>query len=162
MVAQYADEWNVWATPEIMAHKIEVLDQHCERLDRDPSTIQRSAVALLFLCDTEAQSAELRANELPRPSLIGTVAELQDQIKAFADLGVNEVIIPDFTLGEGDGKRTTSSTGSSMRLRVSFDSRRRVIHCRAKSDITRYRGSRPNERHMPCRRRAKRPAKRGH
>lgn len=100
MVAQYADEWNVWSTPEIMAHKISVLDEHCERLDRDPATIQRSAVALLFLCDTEAQSATLRANEMPRPSLIGTVSELQDQIAAFAELGVNEVIIPDFTLGD--------------------------------------------------------------
>ncbi len=100
MVAQYADECNVWSTPEIMAHKISVLDKHCERLDRDPSTIQRSAVALLFLCDTEAQSAALRANEMPRPSLIGTVSELHDQIAAFAALGVNEVIIPDFTLGE--------------------------------------------------------------
>ncbi len=103
MVAQYADEWNVWATPEIMAQKIGVLDAHCEALGRDPKEIQRSAVALLFLCESEEQSAGLRAREIPRPSLIGTPEEVAVQLGAFAEMGVDEVIIPDFNLGaEGD------------------------------------------------------------
>lgn len=100
MVAQYADEWNVWAVPETMAAKIKVLDQHCESVGRDPADIQRSAVALLFLCDTEEQAASLREREIGRPSLIGTVAQLQEQLQAFADMGVDEVIVPDFNLGE--------------------------------------------------------------
>jgi F420-dependent oxidoreductase-like protein len=104
MVAQYAEEWNVWSTPEIMAHKAKVLDEHCERLERDPATVQRSAVALLFLCDTEADAAARREAELPRPSLIGTPAQLQEQLAAFADLGVDEVIIPDFNLGRPERK----------------------------------------------------------
>lgn len=104
MVAQYADEWNVWADPEIMAHKSSVLDQHCEQQGRDPAEIQRSAVALLFLCDTEERAAELRARDLPRPSLIGTPAQLVDQIGAFAELGVGEVIVPDFNLGGGEAQ----------------------------------------------------------
>jgi alkanesulfonate monooxygenase SsuD/methylene tetrahydromethanopterin reductase-like flavin-dependent oxidoreductase (luciferase family) len=104
MVAQYAEEWNVWSTPEIMAHKAKVLDEHCERLERDPATVQRSAVALLFLCDTEADAAARREAELPRPSLIGTPAPLQEHLAAYADLGVDEVIIPDFNLGRPERK----------------------------------------------------------
>ncbi|MEM7274699.1 MAG: TIGR03560 family F420-dependent LLM class oxidoreductase [Actinomycetota bacterium] len=100
MVAQYADEWNVWSDPEIMANKAKVLDEHCERLGRDPADIQRSAVALLFLCETEEQSAKLRDRDIGRPCLIGTPSQLQEQLQAFADLGVDEVIIPDFNLGE--------------------------------------------------------------
>lgn len=100
MVAQYADEWNVWATPEIMAHKSQVLAQHCERIDRDPHEIERSAVALLFLCDNEAQADKLRGREIGRPSLVGTVSQLQDQLSEFAELGVGEVIVPDFNLGD--------------------------------------------------------------
>ena len=100
MVAQYADEWNVWADNEIMAAKSAVLDQHCERLGRDPSAIQRSAVALLFLCDDEASAAKLRDKGIGRPSLIGTPSQLQEQMAAFAAMGVDEVIIPDFNLGE--------------------------------------------------------------
>ncbi|MEM7338930.1 MAG: TIGR03560 family F420-dependent LLM class oxidoreductase [Actinomycetota bacterium] len=102
MVARYAEEWNVWATPEIMAQKSAVLDAACEAIDRDPASVQRSAVALLFLCDTEEQAAKLRERDIPRPSLIGTGPELAEQLAAFQASGVNEVIIPDFNLGAGD------------------------------------------------------------
>ncbi len=101
MVAQYAEEWNVWATPEIMAHKASVLDQHCETLGRDPREIQRSAAALLFLCEDEARADELRARGIERPSLIGTVDQLGEQVAAFAETGLDELIIPDFNLGTG-------------------------------------------------------------
>ncbi len=102
MVAQYADEWNVWSTPEIMAQKAAVLDAHCETLGRDPSEIQRSSVALLFLCETEAEAEKIKAKGIERPSLIGTPAQLQEQMAAYAEAGVNEVIIPDFTLPGGN------------------------------------------------------------
>ncbi len=104
MAAQYADEWNVWADNEIMAHKIAVLDQHCDQVGRDRSDVQRSAVALLFLCDSEDEAEEMRGRDIPRPSLIGTASQLQEQLAAFADMGVDEVIIPDFNLGEPDRK----------------------------------------------------------
>ncbi len=104
MVAQYADEWNVWGEPDLMAQKGAVLDQHCERLDRDPAAIERSAVALLFLTDSEADAAAIRERGLPRPSMVGTPAQLRDQMAAYAEAGVDEVIVPDFTLGEGAAK----------------------------------------------------------
>jgi F420-dependent oxidoreductase-like protein len=104
MVAQYADEWNVWADPEIMAHKSKVLDQHCERQGRDPGQIQRSAVALLFLCETEERADALRARSIERPSLIGTPAQLAEQVATFAEIGIDELIIPDFNLGGGPGQ----------------------------------------------------------
>jgi len=100
MTAQYAEEWNVWATPEIMAHKSQVLDSHCERLDRDPAEIQRSAAALLFLCGDEAEADKVRSSGIARPCMIGTVSQLQEQVSEFAELGVDEIIIPDFNLGE--------------------------------------------------------------
>ena len=104
LVAQYADEWNVWGTPEILAAKGKVLDEHCERLGRDPSTVRRTAVALLFLCDTEADAAKLRDRNIGRPTLIGTAPQLQERIQAYVDAGVDEVIVPDFTLGEPSAK----------------------------------------------------------
>ena len=101
MVAQYADEWNVWADNEIMAHKISVLDRHCEALGREPSAVQRSAVALLFLVDDEARADDLRSRDIGRPCLIGTPAQVASQLAAFAEMGVDEVIVPDFNLGDG-------------------------------------------------------------
>ncbi len=104
MVATYAEEWNVWSTPETMAQKAKVLERHCESIDRDPLDIKRSSVALLFLCETEEESAKLRAEQSGQASLVGTVSELQEQMQAYVDCGVDEVIIPDFTLGDGAKK----------------------------------------------------------
>lgn len=104
MVAEYADEWNVWSTPQIMADKAAVLAQHCERAGRDPATIERSAVALLFLCENEEQAAKLKETPIGRPSLIGTLGQLQDEIEKYQEAGATELIVPDFTLGSGSQK----------------------------------------------------------
>jgi probable F420-dependent oxidoreductase len=42
LVAQYADMWNGYGTPEEFAHKNAVLDRWCEKLDRDPAAIERT------------------------------------------------------------------------------------------------------------------------
>ena len=104
MVAQYAEEWNVWGAPDVLAAKGRVLDEHCERVGREPSTIARSAQALLFLCDSEAEADQRRARRIPRPTLIGTVDQLRDEVQAYVDAGVDELIVPDFNLGEPAAK----------------------------------------------------------
>ena len=108
MVATYAEEWNVWADTEIMAHKSQVLNEHCEAIDRDPASIRRTAVALLFLCDTDEAAQKLRDRQIPRPSLIGTPEQLVEQIATLASQGVNEVIVPDFNLGEESKRMETA------------------------------------------------------
>jgi probable F420-dependent oxidoreductase len=42
LVAEYADMWNGYGTPAEFAHKNAVLDRWCERLERDPTTIERT------------------------------------------------------------------------------------------------------------------------
>jgi F420-dependent oxidoreductase-like protein len=47
LVARYADACNLFASsPEEIAHKLEVLDRHCEAEGRDPTTIDRTILAL--------------------------------------------------------------------------------------------------------------------
>ena len=105
IAAKWAHEWNVWGTPETLAHKIGVLGEHCRALGRDPSTIRKSAQALLFMSDDEAWLEQMRARPMQMATMIGTPAELRDVVAAYADAGVDELIIPDFTLGAGDAKR---------------------------------------------------------
>ncbi|MGI9273003.1 MAG: TIGR03560 family F420-dependent LLM class oxidoreductase [Woeseiaceae bacterium] len=100
IVAKYADEWNVWGDVETLIHKMSILDQHCENEGRDPSDIERSAVALLFLTDDEARIKKLREMDLPMPAIIGNVSEVIETVAAYRDAGVNELMVPDFTLGE--------------------------------------------------------------
>ena len=105
IAAKWAQEWNVWGTPETLAHKIDVLTEHCRDLGRDPGTIRKSAQALLFMSDDAAWLEQIRSREMPMARMIGTPAELRDVVAAYAEAGVDELIIPDFTLGEGDVKR---------------------------------------------------------
>ncbi|MHB8578177.1 MAG: LLM class F420-dependent oxidoreductase, partial [Dehalococcoidia bacterium] len=41
IVAKYANEWNVWGTPETLRQKIAVLDQHCAAVGRPPAEVRR-------------------------------------------------------------------------------------------------------------------------
>ena len=107
IAAQYAHEWNVWGTPEIMAAKHQVLDRHCEQLDRDPTSIRRSAVALLFLNDDEAVLTKLRGMGIERPSIIGNLQEVQEIVGNYAEVGVDELVVPDFSFRSQSEKLET-------------------------------------------------------
>ncbi|MCY4468168.1 MAG: TIGR03560 family F420-dependent LLM class oxidoreductase [Thiotrichales bacterium] len=104
ITARYASEWNVWGTPEVMVHKQSVLDAHCSDLHRDPSEIQRSACTLLMM--TEDRDRLGRARASGRPVLGGSNDEIRQTVQAYIDAGVDEMIIPDFTLGSNARQRT--------------------------------------------------------
>ncbi len=97
ITAQYADEWNVWGNPERLKQKMAILDDHCEKLGRDPKEIQRSAVALLFVSDDKEFVKQVSEGEPARNA--GSVSELRDVIATYQEYGVDELIVPDFTLG---------------------------------------------------------------
>jgi F420-dependent oxidoreductase-like protein len=44
IVARHAQMWNCFGTPEVLRHKIERLTDHCERIGRDPATIEKSVL----------------------------------------------------------------------------------------------------------------------
>ena len=98
IAAKYADEWNVWGDVETLKQKGTILDQHCETIGRDPSEIERCAVALLFLSDNEEYLKRVRS-ATGMASIIGNVSEVRDTVAAYQEAGVEEIIIPDFTLG---------------------------------------------------------------
>lgn len=107
ITARHADEWNVWGTPEILEHKMAVLDGHCRDLGRDPATIRRSAVALLFMSDDQDHLARMRKTNIQQPHLIGTPDEIRERVEAYRAIGVDELIVPDFTLGPKPAKLET-------------------------------------------------------
>lgn len=104
IVARYADEWNTWGEVDRMKQKMEILDRHCEAVGRDPSDIQRSAAVQVYLSDDAQRVAEIRANPPAYASIAGTVEELREVVAAYADAGVDELIVPDFNLDPGAAK----------------------------------------------------------
>lgn len=107
ITAKYADAWNVWGTPDVLEHKMAILDRHCADVGRDPKSIKRTAVALLFLSEDQGFLERMRGAGIERPSLIGTAEEVRDQVARYEALGVDELIVPDFTMGSIAQKMAT-------------------------------------------------------
>lgn len=98
IAARHADEWNTWGTPDVLRHKVGVLERHCEEVGRDPAEIRRSAQALVYLSDDQDFLATVRGRESPMATIAGTPAELQEMVAAYGAAGVNELIVPDWNL----------------------------------------------------------------
>ena len=107
IAAQYADEWNAWTAPDVLAHKVKVLSSHCDDLGRDPAEIAVSTQALLFLSTDESWLAKNREQPSALPTIVGTPAEVSDIIGQYRDSGADELIIPDFTMGPMSSRKDT-------------------------------------------------------
>jgi F420-dependent oxidoreductase-like protein len=97
IAAKYANEWNVWGTPEVLARKGAILDQYCEEIGRDPKSIKHSTQGMLVLTDDSAAVERMKASG--RPVIGGDGPGVRAIIEQYAEAGVDEVIIPDFNLG---------------------------------------------------------------
>jgi F420-dependent oxidoreductase-like protein len=78
IVAQHAQMWNTFGTPEVFRHKIARIEDHCERVGRDPAAIEKSVlVAGTFALD-----------------------DARRQIDAYVAAGVTHII---FSISPADG-----------------------------------------------------------
>jgi F420-dependent oxidoreductase-like protein len=99
IAATHADEWNAWGTPEDFARRTPLLADHCAAVGRDPATVARSTQALVYLSNNEEWLARFRNDNSGASRLLGTPAEVVDQVAAYDAVGVDELIIPDWMMG---------------------------------------------------------------
>ncbi len=110
-VARYADEWNCdgYHSPEIYAHKLAVLERHCEAIGRDPATIRRSMLVHVLTGPDEAAIDRVRpaamelmgtpewsSREMVQAAeaegmLVGNAEQVVDKLGPLSELGVQEV-----------------------------------------------------------------------
>ena len=107
IAARYADEWNCWGEPEFMAAKVEVLAARCAEIDRDPAEIHVSTQALLMLSHDDDWLAKMRGRDFGQATIVGSPAEVIEAMVAYADAGVDEFIVSDFTFGPMNRKLET-------------------------------------------------------
>ncbi|HVE94946.1 MAG TPA: TIGR03560 family F420-dependent LLM class oxidoreductase [Acidimicrobiales bacterium] len=107
IAARYADEWNAWSTPEVLAHKVSVLRNHCESEGRDPAEIAVSTQALVFLSEDQTWLDEKRSADTGRAAVIGTPSEVVDILGRYSEAGADEFIVPDFTMGPMPRRKET-------------------------------------------------------
>jgi F420-dependent oxidoreductase-like protein len=85
LVAQYADATNVFGGPDQIAHKYEVLREHCAALGRDYDEIEKTTNQQLILEGIGVQQGAWGQ----RPE---SPARIVDRVGALADVGVQHVI----------------------------------------------------------------------
>ncbi|WP_433047135.1 TIGR03560 family F420-dependent LLM class oxidoreductase [Dactylosporangium sp. CS-033363] len=106
IVAKYADIWNTWGKPDVIAHKSGVLDEFCARQGRDPKAIDRTAQALVVV--------DGPLPELPAPVIGGSPAALGDVLSQYKSQGLDEFIVPDGLLGTGADRLKAMDTILSL------------------------------------------------
>ncbi len=98
IAARYADEWNFWSTPDVLAGKVRVLHDHCDALGRDPTELRVSTQALLFM-STDPAWVDGHRTTAPGRAIVGTPSEVSEIVGRYRDAGADELIVPDTTLG---------------------------------------------------------------
>ena len=101
IAARWADEWNMWGLPDLIAERSSALDLACERIGRDPTEIERSTQALLLPTDDHERARRFVERVAPRAAVAGPASVLEVAVAAWRDVGVTEVIVPDAPLGRG-------------------------------------------------------------
>ena len=101
LVARHADAWNMWGLPSTIAERGAVLDRRCEAIDRDPSQVHRSTQALVQLTDDPMAAERFVDSVAPRAAFGGTASQFARLCADWAAVGVDEVIVPDWFLGQG-------------------------------------------------------------
>ena len=94
IVAQYADMWNTWGRPDLIARKSAVLDDHCAAVGRDPKAVARTAQAMTVVNGPLPEG-------LPVPVIGGSPEQLRETMAEYEEIGLDELIVPDALLGKG-------------------------------------------------------------
>ena len=111
LTAGWAQEWNTWGDPAEVALRTDRFMAACEAVGRDPASMHRSAQAMVFYAPTAAARAALEPHVVADRSLVGGAQELIDQLAQYAEMGVDEFAIADFTLGKTpEARRETYET----------------------------------------------------
>ncbi|MDJ0959119.1 MAG: LLM class F420-dependent oxidoreductase [Acidimicrobiia bacterium] len=109
MVAQYGDACNVFGGPDQIRHLMGVLDQHCERLGRDPADIWRTRLGTVVVAPTmEVAKAGIGRrfgvgsfDDLPEDLQLQISAAMTfgdpdtvgEELQAFRDAGLDGIVL---------------------------------------------------------------------
>jgi alkanesulfonate monooxygenase SsuD/methylene tetrahydromethanopterin reductase-like flavin-dependent oxidoreductase (luciferase family) len=101
-VARLAQGWNVSATYDALAHKVEVLRGHCEAVARDPLEIEYNLVRFAVLRDDPVEATRVLTESLarngsthtvdPERDFLGSEEQVASQWRRYVDLGFTHLI----------------------------------------------------------------------
>jgi alkanesulfonate monooxygenase SsuD/methylene tetrahydromethanopterin reductase-like flavin-dependent oxidoreductase (luciferase family) len=105
IVAERADIWNAFGTPEVLAHKDAVLREHCAAVGRDPAAIERTVGCKITIRSTESEAERVRRamlehNRTPLAAVAddetfwtGTAEQVAETMVAYRRIGFHTFIV---------------------------------------------------------------------
>jgi F420-dependent oxidoreductase-like protein len=98
--ARYADMWHGFESPEVMAHKIEVLKAHCVDVGRDPAEVEPVGGGWIVIRDDPAEAkaqlqrvAERHGMSAPPSAIVGGPDLVAERIAEHRRAGVKGFIV---------------------------------------------------------------------
>ncbi len=99
ITARHAQEWNTWGGPEMAGDRRHAYEMACDDVGVDPASLHTSVQALVVMTDDAESLASIRSGDMGGRSIAGSNTEIVEQLGQLRDLGFDELIVPDFTLG---------------------------------------------------------------
>ncbi|WP_396911515.1 LLM class F420-dependent oxidoreductase [Mycolicibacterium sp.] len=98
LAARHFDHLNIIANFDELPRKLAVLRQECERIDRDPATLETSMLVIALI--GEQFTADAIPPDFQNRAVFGSAEQIAEQLKTkLFDTGVNGVILSPVTIG---------------------------------------------------------------
>jgi F420-dependent oxidoreductase-like protein len=114
LAARYFDHLNIMAPFDQLPDKVKVLQQRCEEIDRDPSTLETSVLVTAFV--DENATADVIPAEMKGRMAVGSAVAIAEQIKTNVfDAGVDSVILNQPTNMQGYQPGLITALGEALK-----------------------------------------------
>ncbi|ODR26321.1 LLM class F420-dependent oxidoreductase [Mycolicibacterium porcinum] len=98
LAARHFDHLNIIANFDELPRKLDVIRQECERIDRDPVTLETSMLVIALI--GEQFTADSIPPDFQKRAVFGSAEQIAEQLKTkLFDTGVNGVILSPVTMG---------------------------------------------------------------
>ncbi len=108
ITATHAQEWNTWGAPDTAEQTLGVFSTACEKAGVDVATKHKSTQALFVLTNDQAKIDKAAAGPMADNTIAGSEEAILDAIGRYIELGFDELIVPDFSMGKTAEERTDS------------------------------------------------------
>ena len=100
LAAKHFDHLNIIAGVDELPRKLAVVKEACEKIDRDPATLETSMLVIAII--GEGISADMIPEDFRQQAVFGTPEQVADQVKTkILDAGVDGVILSPVTSLDG-------------------------------------------------------------
>jgi F420-dependent oxidoreductase-like protein len=100
LAAKHFDHLNIIAGFDELPRKVQVVKESCEKIDRDPATLETSTLVIALI--DENVTADMIPEDFRQQAVFGSPEQVADQIKAkVLDAGVDGVILSPVTSMSG-------------------------------------------------------------